>query len=86
MCPVAVLEAVIVGIYFMLPFSPAGIPGHADFAWNNGAINYAPVMMLILVGGAALWWVLSAHRWFVGPVPNVEDAPAAPALEPAPGD
>jgi len=86
MCPVAVLEAVIVGIYFMLPFSPLGIPGHAGFAWDNGAINYAPVMMLILVGGAALWWVLSAHRWFVGPVPNVEDAPAAPALEPAPGD
>jgi amino acid transporter len=85
MCPIAVFEAVIVGIYFMLPFSPAGIPGNEGFAWDNGAINYAPLMMLILVGGAALWWVLSAHSWFKGPVSNL-DEPADPAIQPATGD
>ena len=66
----------------MLPFSPLGIPGHEGFAWDNGAINYAPLMMLILVGGAALWWVLSAHRWFTGPVRNVDEPEARAAVQP----
>ena len=24
-------------------------------------------MFVVVIGGAALWWKLSAHKWFVGP-------------------
>ncbi len=50
----------------MLPTSPAGIPWNDAFTWN--AVNYAPLTIggaLILFGG---WWLLSAHKWFKGPV------------------
>jgi hypothetical protein len=24
-------------------------------------------VFVVVIGGAALWWKLSAHKWFVGP-------------------
>jgi amino acid permease (GABA permease) len=43
--------------------------------------NYTIVAVIIVLGGASLWWVLSARRWFTGPRPNVEGGggPAVPA-------
>jgi len=62
---VAVAEIVIVSIYFILPFTPTGVPGNKDFTWTS--VNYAP----IVTGGALiilwLWWQLSAKKWFTGP-------------------
>jgi amino acid transporter len=75
MAPIAVIEVVVVCIYFSAPFSPLGIPGHSGFALDNGAINYAPVLVLAVVGFAGIWWVLSAKNWFKGPIRTV-DAPA----------
>jgi amino acid transporter len=53
-------------ILFMLPIAPGGVPWDDAFDWN--VVNYAP----LTVGGAFLlfggWWVLSAKRWFKGPV------------------
>ncbi len=69
MAPIAVLEIVIISIYFMMPTTPAGIPGNKAFTWT--AFQYAPVAMLIVVGGAMLWWYASARKWFTGPVINV---------------
>ncbi len=49
-----------------MPVSPKGIPGAADFDWN--VVNYAPITVgaaLLLFGG---WYLLSARRWFKGPV------------------
>ncbi len=70
MAPVACAEIVIVSIYFILPFSPAGTPGNADFAWKF--VNYAP----ILTGGTLLllWigWHLSAKKWFTGPKMTID--------------
>jgi amino acid transporter len=86
MAPIAVIEVIVVCIYFMLPFSPLGIPGHEGFAWNNGAVNYAPVMMLVFAGGAALWWVFSAHRWFTGPRRTIDAPPTRVGESPAAGD
>ena len=49
----------------MPPYSISA-PWKDGFTWE--AVNYAP----ILVGGALLlfggWWVLSAKKWFKGPV------------------
>ena len=69
MAPIAVLEIVIISIYFMLPTTPAGVPGNAAFDW--AAVQYAPIAMFFVIGGAMLWWVLSARKWFTGPVVNV---------------
>jgi len=69
MCTVAVAEIAIISVYFILPFAPAGTPGNKDFTWT--AVNYAP----IVTGGAllilAIWWQLSAKKWFTGPKRNV---------------
>jgi amino acid transporter len=64
--PVAVAWIAIVCILFLLPVSPKGIPGAADFDWN--VVNYAPLTVggaLVLFGG---WYLLSARHWFTGPV------------------
>ena len=69
MCTVAVAEIAIISVYFVLPFSPAGVPGSEDFTWT--AVNYAP----IVTGGAliilAIWWNLSAKKWYTGPRTNL---------------
>ncbi|MFD1523425.1 hypothetical protein ACFSJD_38495, partial [Pseudonocardia yunnanensis] len=66
----------IVCLLFLMPVSPKGIPGAADFDWN--VVNYAPLTVggaLLLFGG---WYLLSARRWFTGPVREVgtEQEPA----------
>ena len=69
---IAILWVVFISVIFMLPTAPAGIPWKSQFTWN--AVNYAPVTIggaLLLFGG---WWVLSARRWFKGPVRMGTDA------------
>jgi amino acid transporter len=63
---IAVLWIIAVCILFLLPISPSGVPGAEDFAWES--VNYAPITVggaLILFGG---WYLVSARRWFTGPV------------------
>jgi amino acid transporter len=81
--PIAIAEVVIVCIYFIMPTSPAGIPGEPGFAWNNGLINYAPVMVALVIGYAGIYWLVSARRWFTGPRRMV-DLPLDVAAPPAP--
>ncbi len=55
---------------FLVPVSPKGIPGNPNFTWK--VVNYAPLTVggaLILFGG---WYLLSARRWFKGPVREAE--------------
>ena len=56
-----------ISILFILPTNPAGVPWHpSKFAWTS--FNYAPVAVigtLLLVG---VWWVVSARKWFKGPI------------------
>jgi amino acid transporter len=65
---IAVAWIAVVCVLFLMPLSPAGVPGSADFSWE--AVNYAPITVfgaLILFGG---WYLLSARTWFTGPVPE----------------
>ena len=58
----------VICVLFLLPVSPKGIPGAADFDWN--VVNYAPLTVgaaVLLFGG---WYLLSARYWFVGPIPD----------------
>jgi amino acid transporter len=53
-------------VLFLMPIAPTGIPWKSGFNWN--IVNYAPLTVgaaLLLFGG---WYVLSAHKWFKGPV------------------
>jgi hypothetical protein len=29
--------------------------------------NYAPIAVLVVVGFAGIWWLVSARKWFTGP-------------------
>ncbi|MCW2818513.1 MAG: amino acid/polyamine/organocation transporter, superfamily [Marmoricola sp.] len=65
MNPLAVIEIAVVSIYFILPFSPAGVPGSKDFAWAS--VNYAPILTFGTLILLAVWWNVSAKKWFTGP-------------------
>ena len=62
----AVIWVAFISILFILPTSPAGVPWRSGFTWVS--FNYAIIAVvgtLLLVGG---WWVMSASKWFKGPV------------------
>jgi len=63
---ISIIWIVFISIVFLLPFASVGIPGNEGFTWDF--VNYTP----LLVGGALLlfggWYLLSAHRWFKGPI------------------
>jgi amino acid transporter len=90
--PIAFCWVVLIVILFMMPTVPQAIPWHSDFSWD--VANYAP----LTVGGVILltgvWWLVSAHKWFKGPVREGTDeelerieagleTPTAPATSPA---
>jgi amino acid transporter len=55
---VATVWVVFISILFMLPLvQPITL----------STFNYTPVVFLVVLGGAALWWVVSAKNWFKGP-------------------
>jgi amino acid transporter len=64
--PIAVVWIVAIVILFLMPTVPTAIPWHSGFDWN--VVNYAPITVggvLLLVG---IWWLVSARKWFKGPV------------------
>jgi amino acid transporter len=59
---IAVIEIAVISVYFILPFSPAGVPFSKDFDWK--AFNYAPLAVGAVLVLVALWWFLSANKHF----------------------
>jgi amino acid transporter len=54
----ATLWVVVIFVLFMLPqFQPIDI----------NTFNYTPVVFLVVLGGAAIWYFASARKWFTGP-------------------
>ncbi|SDD70946.1 amino acid permease [Actinokineospora iranica] len=41
------------------------LPQVYPVTWET--FNYAPVAFLVVLGGAGLWWAVSARKWFTGP-------------------
>ncbi|WP_214415315.1 amino acid permease [Sphaerisporangium fuscum] len=74
---IAVIEIAVISIYFVLPISPAGVPGNKDFTLTS--VNYAPIAVGAVLIGIALWWTLSARHWFTGPRRTIEEVPAGNA-------
>jgi amino acid transporter len=80
-------------LVFLLPAYQGGIPFKSNFDWN--LFNYTPLPVFatfLLFGG---WYVLSARKWFKGPIrqgsaeelAQIEagfgESPSAPATSPA---
>jgi amino acid transporter len=64
---IAVLWVVFISILFILPTNPAGVPWHSDkFAWTS--FNYAPIAVVGTIAIVGAWWMLSARKWFTGPI------------------
>jgi amino acid transporter len=62
----AILWIVFICIVFMLPSYYLGVPWNTGFDWNY--VNYTPLPVIgafLLFGG---WYVLSARKWFKGPI------------------
>jgi amino acid permease (GABA permease) len=55
---VAVGWVVVITVLFMLPpTSPV----------TASSFNYAPLAVLVVLGFAGIWWLVSARKWFTGP-------------------
>ncbi len=68
---VAVIEIAVISIYFILPFTPAGVPGNKDFSWAS--FNYAPLLTFGVLIVLAIWWHVSAKKWFTGPKHTIDE-------------
>jgi amino acid transporter len=62
---IAILEIVVISVYFIMPFEPAAIPGNEKFTWV--AVNYAPILVGLTLLILWIWWQLSVKKWYTGP-------------------
>ena len=79
MAPVAVIEIIIISVYFILPTTPMGWPGNADFSWKF--VNYAPILT---IGAVILLWIawhVSAKKWFTGPKRTIDLPPGVSSAD-----
>ncbi len=67
---VAAAEIIVISVYFILPFTPSGVPGNAAFTWT--AVNYAPILTGVTLLFLWAWWHLSVKNWFTGPKRTVD--------------
>ncbi|HEY1488432.1 MAG TPA: amino acid permease, partial [Micromonosporaceae bacterium] len=71
----AVIWVIAICIMFILPTA---------YPIKALTFNYTIVAVAVVVGGASLWWVLSARHWFTGPRPNVDGGPSDLPLQRTP--
>jgi hypothetical protein len=91
--PIAFCWVILIVILFIMPTSPLGIPWRSGFTWDS--VNYAPITVGGVILATGIWWLVSARKWFKGPVSEGSEeeleqieagysAPAAPvATSPA---
>jgi amino acid transporter len=82
MNPISVLWVAIICTAGLLPTSPLGVPW--DDQWDANYANYAPLVLLVVIGGAALGWLKARHS-FTGQVRNI-DVPVAEEFAAKPAD
>ena len=68
---IAAVEIVIISIYFILPISPAGVPGSDTFDWK--AVNYAPLVLLLAVVVIVVMWFVDGRKHFTGMRRTIDD-------------
>ena len=68
---VAMVEILVVSIYFILPFEPSAVPGNKEFTWL--AVNYAPILVGANILVLWIWWKLSVRKWYKGPKRTIDN-------------
>jgi amino acid permease (GABA permease) len=59
--PIGIAATVWVVFIFVLFMLPQASPITID------TFNYTPIAFLVVLGGATVWWFVSARKWFTGP-------------------
>jgi amino acid transporter len=70
--PIAVTWILLVCLLFLMPTVPTAIPWHSGFDWN--VVNYAPLTVGGVLLAVGIWWLVSAHKWFKGPIAQGTEA------------
>ena len=61
-----------------LPFTPEAVYFKKGFNWS--AVNYAPLVLIGIIGAVTIWWYASAKRTFTGPVRTIDEIDSEIAL------
>jgi amino acid transporter len=67
---IAVVWVAICVVIFCLPYSPLGVPGNSGFTLNY--VNYAPVVVILVMAGVTIWYFGWANKTFKGPVRTID--------------
>jgi amino acid transporter len=67
---IAVVWVAICVVIFCLPFYPSGVPGNSAFTWSN--VNYAPIVVIVVMLGVTIWYFGWANKTFKGPVRTID--------------
>lgn len=68
---VALLWTAFICVLFIIPTADAGLPWQDDFTWSS--VNFAPITVVVVLGAVGIWWLVSARKWFTGPLHTVSD-------------
>jgi amino acid transporter len=80
---IAIVWVVLYTIIGDMPFSSAAVPWNNGFTWS--AVNYAPIVLIVVIGSVTIWWLVSARKTFKGPIRTIDvsDEEVAPPPPPA---
>jgi amino acid transporter len=82
---IAVVWVVIYTVIGSLPTVPTAVFFKKGFSWST--VNYAPLVMIVVIGGVAIWWLASARHTFKGPIRTIDAdvaGEASPGVTPTP--
>jgi amino acid transporter len=71
---IAIVWVALYTIIACLPLTPEGVPGEEGFTWSS--VNYAPLVLIGVIGAVTIWWIASAKRTFTGPVRTIDEIDA----------
>jgi amino acid transporter len=75
MNPIGFVWVAICVVIFCLPFSPAGVFFGKTFSWSS--VNYAPIVTIFVIAAVTLWYAVSAHKTFKGPIRTIDEPDGA---------
>lgn len=65
--PVGIVATIWVAFIFVLFMLPQYLPQVQDGSIVWADVNFTPLVFLVVLGGAAIWYFASARKWFKGP-------------------
>lgn len=70
MDPVSFCYIWVLAIVFMMPLGKTAVWFTKDFSWADA--NYSPITFIGLMVIVGIWWLVSARKWYKGPVREVD--------------